>query len=301
MRFLLRFFVIIIVLTICVGTSWAQRSTYVKYPFLRGFSVAPKGGANWFWGDLVDERPFNATYGLSIEKELKEYLNARVDIKSGSMSGTQINPGNGLPFSTFENSYFTFETGVAFHPLPLVWGFYKQRRFKPYVVGQLGVIGYDAVESFGSGNGYKYQDGTPASEGDVWHSTYGYEFSTVFTLGGGLNYYINKKLSVSLEFLFSAPLTDMLDAHKEWESSGVINEPSIPTPPTTTDAAALVRTDGPIDPYYTGTISLIYTFAESQFKNQFKYNRKAYLNTRKSMKVKNTKSARFYNKKNRKR
>ena len=300
MRFILRFFIIIMVLTISGETSWAQRSSYVKYPFLRGFSVSPKIGVNSFWGDLVDERPINLMFGLSSEKELKEYLNVRVDFKYGTMSGTQINPSNGLPFSTFENSYYTAEAGVAFHPLPLFFGFFKQRKFKPYVVGQLGLIGYDAVETFGEGNGYKYEDGTPAAEGDVWHSTYGYEMSTVFTLGGGLNYYINKKLSLSLEFLFSAPLTDMLDAHEAWEAGGVINSPSVPSNPTTANTA-LVETDGTIDPYYTGTFSINYTFAESEFKNQFKYNRKAYLQTRKSMKVKNKKTTRYYNKKNRKR
>ncbi len=297
MRYQLRLSLLLISLLIVPFVNGQLRGRGLdKYPLMRGFSVSPKVGFNLFYGDLVNERPVNLSFGISSEKELKEYLNARIDFKGGAMSGSQINPDNQLPFSTFKNTYMTFEIGVAFHPLPLFYGFFKQRMFKPYVVGQIGIIAYNATETFGSGNLYTHSDGTPVQEGEIWHTTNGYQIAPIITLGGGLNYYINKQWSASLEFLFSAPATDMLDAHKEWDATGIIQTNNVTS---VNDAISTVKTAGAFDPFYTCTLSANYTFAESEFRNQFKYNRKSYIKTRKSMAYKRTKTARFYNKKNR--
>lgn len=281
MRNLIRVFLLFILLITFLPSSHGQRSRYVKYPILKGLSVTPKLGVNWFFGDLVNERPVNFTGGIAIEREMLEYLSARIDIAGGMMTGTQIEPNTGLVFSEFTNVFTSFQVGASFHPIPLMYGYYKQRMFKPYIVGELGLIGFNATETFGSGNTYS------APVGDIWHTTDGFMVAPIMTFGGGLNYYINKQLSCNLEVLCGLPFTDMLDAHEEWDSGPL-------------GSGQVVKTEGAYDVFWTGNIGVCYMIAESDFRNQFKYNRKSYLKTRKSMTYKKTKSSKKFNNKNRK-
>lgn len=281
MRNLIRVFLLSLLLISFLPSTYGQRSRYVKYPVLKGLSVTPKLGINWFFGDLVNERPVNFTGGLTLEREMLEYLSARIDIAGGMMSGSQIEPTSGLMFSEFTNTFTSFQIGASFHPVPLMYGYYKQRMFKPYVVGELGIIGFNSTETFGEGNIY----GAPT--GYTWHSTEGFTFAPIVTFGGGINYYINKSFACNLEWLCGIPFTDMLDAHEEWDSAELGNSPT-------------VKTKGTFDIFWTGSVGVSYTIAESDFRNQFKYNRKSYLKTRKNMTYKKTKSARKFNKTNRK-
>ena len=282
MRNLIRVFLLSLLLISFLPTTNGQRSRYVKYPVLKGLSITPKLGINWFFGDLVNARPINFSGGLTVEREMLEYLSARIDLGGGIMSGTQIEPTSGLVFSEFTNTYTTFQVGASFHPIPLIYGYYKQRMFKPYIVGELGIIAFNATETFGEGNGYF------APVGDTWHTTDGFSIAPIATFGGGLNYYINKKFSCNIEWLCGLPFTDMLDAHEEWDSGEL-------------GSGQVVKTEGSFDIFWTGTVGFCYTIAESDFRNQFKYNRKSYLKTRKSMTYKKTKSARKFNKTNRNR
>ena len=91
------------------------------------------------------------------------------------------------------------------------------------------------------------------------------------SLGGGfgVSYWINPKWSVNIEYIGTVPFTDELDAHSVWYNDP-INE------------VGLHHTDAN-DFYYTATIGLTYIINDSRWKNEPKYNRKAYLKTRNQM------------------
>lgn len=130
--------------------------------------------------------------------------------------------------------------------------------FKPYIVGELGIIAFNATETFGEGNGYF------APVGDTWHTTDGFSIAPIATFGGGLNYYINKKFSCNIEWLCGYLLQICLMHMK----SGI---------PGRLGSGQVVKTEGSFDIFWTGTVGFCYTIAESDFRNQFKYNRKSYL------------------------
>ena len=240
-----------IILLISLSVSGQYRKK--RNEFLEGFKIQPKAGINMFYGDLVSEARTNYILGVAAEKEMSEYINIRVDLNYGSMKGTQLFGNTDMPYATFENSFIHFNAGATFRPLDLAYGLFKQRRFNPYVIGQLGMIQYSATEYWGeAGQG---------ADGTIWREANG--MSPTFSMGGGVNYYINAHYCLTAEFIGSAIFGDEVDAHKEWsEINGTVHQ-----------------TDGN-DFFYVATVGVTYLFDDSQWKNSPKYNRKAYLRTR---------------------
>ncbi|WP_143525207.1 hypothetical protein [Labilibacter marinus] len=246
--------IVCIILLISCSVSGQYRKKRNK--FLEGLKIQPKAGVNMFYGDLVSQGRTNYTFGVAGEKELLPYLNARIDLNYGSMKGQQINPGVTEPYAYFKNSYIDASIGASFRPLDLFYGLFKQRLFNPYVIGQFGIVSYNADEWYGPEGLYGRE-----GDGQFWRNKTG--ISPNISLGGGLNYYINSHYSLTAEFIANKPFTDLLDAHEEWNDADGNIYP--------TDAG---------DFFYTATIGITYLFDDSQWKNSPKYNRKAYLRTR---------------------
>jgi len=242
---------------ILLFTVSASGQYYKKRKYLEGLKIQPKAGINMFYGDLVSQKRTNYTFGVALEKELTSFTNARFDLNYGSMKGTQLLPSTDLAYAYFKNSYIHFNAGVTFRPLDLALGLFKQRRFNPYVVGQLGLMQFSTTEYWGeAGSG-------PADT--PWREVS--EMSPTFSMGGGLNMYLTSHISLTGEFIGTYLFSDRVDGHDVWYLNyGQADQTE-------------VQTDGN-DFFYVATVGVTYLFSDSQWKNSPKYNRKAYLRTR---------------------
>ncbi len=261
---------------IILPESEAQRRR--KPRIWEGFSVTGRAGANYFYGDFVDEGRTHITLGAVAEKELNTYLSGRVSIMGGKMSGVQFAADDGVKNAWFDNAYTELNFGASFRPLNILLGYFKQRSFNPYVIGQVGALYYNATKYWGV-----YSNGFPDFEyGDVWNEASGV---TATVSGGlGISYWISSQLSINLEAIGTVPFSDELDAHKEYELPG----------------GGVKQTESN-DFYYTTSVGVTFLIDDSRWKNAPKYNRKAYLKTRSQYKKSSKKNIKSINKKRRKR
>ena len=253
----LRYFFTLIILLTIPYISNAQNSR--KSSFWDGFSVSGMVGINMFYGDLVSTSRTNFSGGFIADKEFNTYLLGRFQVGGGKMQGTQINDwtegAEDMLSASFTNMYIDAALGVSFRPLDLILGYYQQRPFNPYIFAQGGVIYYDATESFHEG--YPVPNAPDRLRSGI---------APQVSFGPGLSYWINPRFSVRAELNGTYVFGDEVDAHKEWESpDGTIHQ-----------------TKGN-DYYYTITAGVTYLINNSSWKNNPKYNRKAYLQTRTSL------------------
>jgi hypothetical protein len=253
----LKYYFTLIILLSITFVSNAQYSS--KNSFWNGFSVSGMLGLNMFYGDLVSTSRTNFSGGFIAEKELNTYLLGRFQLMGGKMQGQQINdwsdPDNEILSASFTNKYIDAAVGLSFRPLDLFMGYFQQRPFNPYIFFQGGMIYYDATETF--------HEGYPIPDADYRVKS---SISPLIQFGPGLSYWINPRLSVRAEFNGTYVFGDLVDAHKEWESpDGTIH-------PTKGN-----------DYYYTITAGITYLINSSAWKNDPKYNRKAYLSTRSAL------------------
>lgn len=247
-------FLLSILLLVFSFSTDAQRRKPLR--LWEGFRVIPKAGVNIFYGDLVDESRTSYSGGIAAEKELYPYLSGRVQIMAGQMKGTQVMPTNNLVYAYFDNFYTDVTFGASFKPLELAYGYYKQRMVSPYVFAQLGVVLYNAKEYYGPASGFE-----PNS---LWRET-GMKVAPLVSGGLGTQIRLNAQWGINVEFAAYKPFTDLLDGHKVWyDNQG--NE---------------VETDAG-DFYYTGTVGVSYLIKDNRWRNHPKYNRKAYMNTKKN-------------------
>ncbi|MCG8582545.1 MAG: DUF6089 family protein [Bacteroidales bacterium] len=274
----LRYFIILIVLlSTTLAESEAQRRR--KPRIWEGFSVSGRIGANYFYGDLVDDGRTHVSLGFNADKEINTYLALRASIMTGKMSGKQIAGDKSDPdliYAYFDNFYTELNAGATFKPLNLFMGYFRQRSFNPYVIGQVGMIYYGASEYYGNGNDQGVPDGT------LWREKNG--ISPSVAGGLGLSYWINSQWSINVEAIGTLPFSDELDGHSEWSSpDGTVYQ---------TDAN---------DFYYTTTVGITFLIDDSRWKNEPKYNRKAYLKTRSQYRSSSKKNLKSISKKRRKR
>ncbi len=264
---------IIVYLTLLL--SFSLNAQYRKrHQFLEGFKIQPKVGVNMFYGDLVSKKRTKYTFGVVAEKELTEYLNGRFDLTLGSMKGTQES-APGLIYAYFSNFFVQYNFGATFRPLDLAMGLFKERRFNPYVIGEIGIIQWRAREWFGAASGF--EDGspwrgvgyTPNADRTDFDSDGSWGFAPNISGGLGCSVFINSRISLNAEWVGSYTFTDKLDVHDVWYN-GL-------QPDMTYEYE--VQTAGN-DFFYIGTIGATYLFGDSRWRNHPKYNRKAYIRTR---------------------
>jgi hypothetical protein len=219
--------------------------------FWDGFSVSGMVGVNMFYGDLVDKSRTSFSGGAIAEKELNTYLSGRLQLFGGKMKGEQ-HTTNDILSASFTNMYIDAALGLSFRPLDAIFGYFKQRFFNPYIFGQLGMIYYDATESFY--DGYPVPNRPDRTLSGV-HAT--------FSMGPGVSIWLTNRISLKAELTGYFIFGDEVDGHKEWESSdGTIHQ-----------------TDDN-DYFYTYTLGITYLINDARWRNSPKYNRKAYLRTR---------------------
>lgn len=252
---------IILLLTVMSIPSFSQYRRK-KFDISEGLHIVPLGGVNVFYGDLVDKSRTSFTLGVAAEREMTTFLNARVSFMGGRMAGKQLN-GQDQVYAYFSNFYTEFSLGATYRPLDHTLGYFRQRSFNPYLIGQIGINYFNATERYGEGAGAYPPDYTISRLDQVWHKKSG--VTPLFSLGGGLTYYYNSIFSVKLELMANKPLSDELDGHKEWDDNQGVIHP--------TDAG---------DFYYTANVGLDITLNPSRWKNEPKYTRKAYLKIRKA-------------------
>ena len=248
---------VIIFLIICFACSLATEAQRRRPLRLwEGFRVIPKAGVNMFYGDLVDESRTNYSLGVSVDREFKPHWTGRFQIMAGSMKGTQLAYGNNEVSAYFDNFYTDITFGATFRPLELAFGYFKQRSVNPYVFAQTGVVLFNASEYYGPASGY---------EPDLlWRET-GMKVAPVISGGLGVSIRLNSYMSVVGEFTGYKPFSDLLDGHEEW----------------TAGDGRIVETDDS-DFYYTATVGISYLIKDNRWRNNPKYNRKAYQKTRKA-------------------
>jgi len=257
-----------LLILVLLWSSITVQAQYRRKTFdiFEGFKIAPTAGVNIFFGDLVDNSRTSYSFGVAAEREMLPYLNARTSFMLGQMKGTQIQYIGNLPYAYFRNKYFDVNIGATFKPLDLAFGYYKQRSFNPYIVGQLGIIAASGTEWYGIGSGN--------ADGTVWR-----DFSAVhpiITLGAGVSYWFSNQLSLRAEALPTYVFGDQVDGHEYYERGD----------------GSLIYTDSN-DFYYTFTAGISYTIKDSRWKNEPKYNRKAYLKTRKYTLIKPSKRTNY--------
>ena len=250
----LKYFFTLILLLSLSFVSNAQYSS--RRSFWDGFSVSGMVGINMFYGDLVSRSKTNFSGGFIAEKELNTYLLGRFQLMGGKMQGQQMNDWSytdkEILSASFTNKYVDAAIGLSFRPLDLFLGYFQQRPFNPYLFLQGGMIYYDATEQFHEG--YPVPDAPDRIRSGV---------SPLIQFGPGLSYWINPRWSVRAELNGTYIFGDEVDAHKEWE-----------------DADGIVHQTKGNDYYYTITAGITYLINSSTWKNDPKYNRKAYLSTR---------------------
>ncbi len=267
-------FVTAVLLATFLPESHAQRRR--KPRIWEGFSVTGRAGANHFYGDLVDNGKTNFTLGFTADKELNTFLTARASIMGGKMSGTQFTTGD-IENAWFDNIYTELNVGATFRPLNVLLGYFKQRTLNPYIIGQVGALYYNATKYWGVYGGNFNQE-----FGSIWNETSG--ITPTISGGLGLSVWVNSQWSVNIEAIGTVPFTDELDAHKEYElpSGGVVQTKAN-------------------DFYYTTSIGITYLIDDSRWKNEPKYNRKAYLKTRSQYRSSSRRNLKSINKKRRRR
>jgi len=242
-----------------------------------GVRLTPRAGINMFYGDLVDQSRNSYSLGGVVDKELMPSLSARIQLMGGNMKGEQVYNETGQLYSYFENYYADFMVGVSFKPLDLALGYFKQRSFNPYLLGQFGLMYYNTDTYYGEAG---FDPNT------LRHNLS--EFTPAVSGGLGLSYWINSIMSINAEYTATLPFSDMVDGHKEWYSG------------TPGNITAVHQTDA-YDFYYTATLGVSFLLNDSKWKNEPKYNRKAYLKTRRKMNSSSRKNLKSINKKRRKR
>ncbi len=259
--------VTIILLTLFIALpSNAQYKRKGWEKFKEGLSITPKGGYNMFFGDLVDQSRGSFSLGVMAEKELTGTLSARTQLIGGMMQGTQINPTSNTAYASFDNIYTEFSLGAAYRPLNELWGYFKQRKFQPYVHLNLGLVYYNATEYWGPASGN--------IDGDVWRKAA--EMAPLISGGAGTSFWISPILSANLELTGTRPFSDKMDVHDEWY-----------------DLAGGTHITDDQDFYYTLTAGITILIKESRLKNDPKYNRRAYLKMRSFYQYKSRKRKSF--------
>jgi len=267
----LRYFILATIVFAFVGQTTAQRRR--KSTLWDGVRLTPRAGVNIFYGDLVDQSKTSYSFGGVAEKELMPYLSARLQLMGGQMKGEQKYADTDLLYTYFKNYYADFMVGATFKPLDLALGYFKQRSFNPYIFAQFGLVYYNT---------------------DIWYGPAGFDPNTLrdqvsgispaVSGGLGLSYWINSIMSANFEFTGALPFTDMVDGHKEWYSG------------TPGNIVKVNQTDA-YDFYYTATVGVSFLLNDSKWKNEPKYNRKAYLKTRRVMTSSSKKNLKSINKK----
>lgn len=253
MSFRQQIIILIFACFICSLSTQAQRRRPLR--LWEGFRVIPKAGVNMFYGDLVDESRTNYSIGVAVDREFKPHLTGRFQIMGGAMKGTQVNPVVNDVYAYFDNFYTDITFGATFRPLELAMGYFKQRTLSPYLFAQAGVVLFSASEYYGPASGFE-----PNS---LWRET-GMKFAPLVSGGLGLSIRLNSHMSLVTEFTGYKPFTDLMDAHEVWYGGdGTVHQ---------TDAG---------DFYYTATVGLSYLIKDNRWRNNPKYNRKAYQKTRK--------------------
>jgi hypothetical protein len=233
-----------------------------KFNLMDGTRLTPMGGVNAYFGDLVDKSRTSYSFGASFEREMSRVVNARVHLMAGQMKGEQV-PDQ--MYARFENQYIEFGAGATLRLMDLAYGYFRQRTLNPYLIGQIGINYFDATEWYGPAAG-NYPDWHPnageSRDGDIWRTASG--ITPIITLGGGLSYWLNPRISIRGEFLANQPFSDLMDAHEEWQRGD----------------GTIVKTDD-IDFYYTATLGVSIVIQDNRWRNEPKYNRKSYIKIRK--------------------
>nr|WP_321410175.1 hypothetical protein [uncultured Carboxylicivirga sp.] len=263
---------LILTLTVFAFVSQASAQRRRRSTLWDGVHLTPRAGINMFYGDLVDQSRTSYSFGGAAEKELLPYLSARIQLMGGNMKGEQFSGDTDLLYAYFENYYTDFMVGLKFKPLDLALGYFKQRSFSPYMIGQFGLVYYNTKTWYGPAG---FDPNT------LRHHISG--IAPAVSGGLGLSYWVNSVISVNAEYTATLPFSDMVDGHKEWYSG----TPGNITTVHQTDAS---------DFYYTATVGVSFLLKDSKWKNEPKYNRKAYLKTRREMSTSSRKNLKSINK-----
>ncbi|NPA38060.1 MAG: hypothetical protein GXO47_14550 [Chlorobi bacterium] len=255
LKYLIIFTIILSVPVVSIAQFSKQKprrpKKYRAHSIWDGFSVSPMVGINMFYGDLVDNSRTSYSGGAIAEREISPYLSARLQLMAGKMKGAQYT-NNDLLSADFTNMYVDFAMGVKFKPLDVIYGYFKERPFNPYIFGQVGIIYYNATEKFYEGYPVPYRPDREASG-----------MSPIVSFGPGLSYWVSPRISVRAELNGVYVFGDEVDAHKEWENQ----------------EGDIFDTNSN-DYYYTITAGVTYLINDAKWKNMPKYSRKAYLKTR---------------------
>ncbi|MCA1745365.1 MAG: hypothetical protein LC643_06645 [Bacteroidales bacterium] len=254
---------VLLILAVWISVSgYSQlRRGYSTQPFdlLSGMSITPKGGANMFFGDLVDQSRTSYSVGVLANREMSRTLSARANLMAGAMKGEQVPPTQDDPYATFENMYIEFGLGLSYRPFNHILGYFKERTVQPYILAQAGLIYFSATEYWGPAS----SGTTGAQPGEIWREVNG--LTPMVSAGGGISFWLTPSLSANLEVTGTLPFSDQLDGHDVWYDSwpdGNVHE-----------------TD-PYDFYYTASVGLTFLISDSPFRNDPRYNRRSYTKTR---------------------
>lgn len=239
------------------------RRGYSRNPFdlAAGLTITPKAGVNLFFGDLVDESRTSYTVGLTVEREMTRSVGMRASLLGGKMKGDQVYPITNTTYASFKNFYAELGFGATYFPLNHLMGYFRERTFQPYGLAQFGVIYFSATETWGPASA-----GTRgAVPGEVWREPSG--VTPFVGAGAGVSLWLSPMLSANLEFTGNLPFSDQLDGHDVWYDSW--------------EPRGIEHTTDPFDFYYTVTMGVKINIADSQFRNDSRYNRASYQKTRK--------------------
>jgi opacity protein-like surface antigen len=178
----------------------------------KGFELGGWLGISNYFGDL--NTGFNLSRpGLAGGVNYRMLFNDRLAFKSalnyGSVSGNDKYSSN--PFETnrnlsFKSNLFDLTNQFEFNFLPYIHGT-STDYFTPYILAGLNIFYYNPTAEL---DGKKYSLREYGTEGQALGEEY-FEFSSGLTVGGGLKWDINHKLSLNLEASYRFIFTDYLD------------------------------------------------------------------------------------------
>ncbi len=249
--------ILAVVVSTIATTANAQYSKRKVVPWiLRGFSAEVKGGPNYFYGDVCEDKMIHFSGELTARKELTTTIDVRTDIDGGLIAG-EIN--RMFWPAKFHSLYFTWDAGVDYRFLNTGGYYFDKRLFEPYVGAGIGVL------FFNPDNTSPYMERAASIEDFDINK---FSVAPMAYLDMGVRYFYDNNWGIRLETKLVCPFggnSDKLDGHDSRKSN-------------VDDGVILGEFN--YDMIGTIMVGVSYKFYSSGFKISSKYNRRTYLGNR---------------------
>ena len=196
-------------------------------PVFDGASVSVSAGINTYFGDLADYKIFpqfkdigkytTSAFKLSVARDIKWGLGAKLNYQSGKLEGTR-KTGKNSTTKSFENSFFDLSIQPRYLISDILFQKTEYSRFKIYAHVGIGLMWY-RTKLFDTNTlntkdyeGYIEVEGTESLAQKTLSDKVAKAKTLTIPYGLTVVYKLNQKIDLHLDFTQSTTSTDRLDA-----------------------------------------------------------------------------------------